>query len=360
MKDVLRRLREKWLTLLGGGIGAIVIFVVFFIVLPSIANPRDVWDAVKTLSWPWLLALGVVAALNVLTYAPPYMAALPGLKFRAALAVTTTSTASTYVAPGGFAVGMGLSFAMLRAWGFAGSPVTIAVTVTTIWNQFIIFGTPAIALMLLSWEGGTNPLLKTSAFVGMGIFVAILVGFVLAMSSARQARRVGDFAASLVSRLLRIIRRDPVKWGGQTFVDFRADTVGLLASRWHLITMSAILGHGTVYLVLIVTLRALGISNDEVTIIESFAAWTLVRVLGSIPLTPGGFGVVELGLTGALVAFGGPQAEVVAAVLVYRFLTVVPALVLGVLFGATWRRHHPGAAIEPADEALAVDAVVKE
>jgi uncharacterized protein (TIRG00374 family) len=63
-----------------------------------------------------------------------------------------------------------------------------------------------------------------------------------------------------------------------------------------------------------------------------------VRLLGSLPITPGGLGVVEVGLTGALVGFGGNNAEVVAAVLVYRFLTIVPTLLLGLLAGATWRR----------------------
>jgi uncharacterized protein (TIRG00374 family) len=346
MRDLLRRIREKWLSILGGSIGIIVIGVVFFIVLPTVADPRDVWDAVKNLSWPWLIALAAVATLNVITYAPPYMAALPGLKFRPALAVTTSSTASTYIAPGGFAVGMGLSFAMLRAWGFRGSAVTIAVTVATIWNQFIIFGTPAIAITLLSWEGGRNPLLQTSAFIGLAIFAAILIGFGLAMTSAAQARRVGNFAARLVSRGLRVIRREPVSWSGQTFVEFRADAVGLLSARWHIITAASILGHGTVFITFIVTLRALNITAGEITIIESFAAWALIRVLGSIPITPGGFGVVELGLTGSLVAFGAPRAEVVAAVLVYRFLTVFPAVILGAFFGATWRRHHAVTEIE--------------
>jgi uncharacterized protein (TIRG00374 family) len=68
-----------------------------------------------------------------------------------------------------------------------------------------------------------------------------------------------------------------------------------------------------------------------------------VRVLGSLPITPGGLGIVELGLTSLLVGFGGGQAEVVAAVLVYRFLTMVPTLVLGLAAAATWRRHHPEA-----------------
>ena len=52
-----------------------------------------------------------------------------------------------------------------------------------------------------------------------------------------------------------------------------------------------------------------------------------------------GLGVVELGLTGALIGFGGHDAEVVAAVLLYRAITYLPPIVLGALFGLTWRRH---------------------
>jgi putative heme transporter len=93
--------------------------------------------------------------------------------------------------------------------------------------------------------------------------------------------------------------------------------------------------------VLLVSLRVLGVTADEVTAVEAFAAWSLVRLLGSIPITPGGLGIVELGLTTALVGFGGGQAEVVAAVLVYRVLTIVPTLLIGLLTGATWKRHRP-------------------
>ena len=64
-------------------------------------------------------------------------------------------------------------------------------------------------------------------------------------------------------------------------------------------------------------------------------------VIGSLPITPGGLGIVELGLTSLLVGLGGGQAEVVAAVLVYRFRTMLPTLVLGLAAAATWRRHQP-------------------
>ena len=80
--------------------------------------------------------------------------------------------------------------------------------------------------------------------------------------------------------------------------------------------------------------------------IEAFAAWSLVRVLGAIPFTPGGLGLVELGLSGALVAFGAANADAVAVTLLYRVLTMLPTLGLGMLGAATWRTHHPGHKLE--------------
>ena len=82
----------------------------------------------------------------------------------------------------------------------------------------------------------------------------------------------------------------------------------------------------------------------EVTIVEAFAAWTLARILGSIPITPGGVGFVELGLTGVLVAFGANDADAVASTLICRFLTVVPTLVAGLIATATWKLGHRPAA----------------
>ena len=80
-------------------------------------------------------------------------------------------------------------------------------------------------------------------------------------------------------------------------------------------------------------------SRGEVSVVEAFAAWALVRIIGSLPLTPAGLGFVELGLTGALVAFGASNADAVTATLLYRFLTVVPTLLLGLAAAATWRMH---------------------
>jgi uncharacterized protein (TIRG00374 family) len=81
------------------------------------------------------------------------------------------------------------------------------------------------------------------------------------------------------------------------------------------------------------------VPSSEVTWVEAMAAWGLVRLLTAVPITPGGVGIVELGLSSALVGFGAGNAEAVAAVLLYRVLTVVPTLVLGAALGLTWRRY---------------------
>jgi uncharacterized protein (TIRG00374 family) len=135
-----------------------------------------------------------------------------------------------------------------------------------------------------------------------------------------------------------------VSWSGASFERFRNDAVDLLKRRWHALTLATVAGSGTVFLVLVVSLRAFGISADEVSVVQAFAAWSLARLLGSIPVTPGGIGVVELSLSGTLIGFGGSNAGVVAAVLVYRFLTMVPTLLLGLFAAGTLRRHMPPAA----------------
>jgi hypothetical protein len=93
--------------------------------------------------------------------------------------------------------------------------------------------------------------------------------------------------------------------------------------------------------VLLVSVRALGIGSSQLTWAEAFAGWSLARTLLLVPVSPGGVGPVELGLTGILVGFGGPNAAVVAAVLVYRAATVLPTLVIGLLLVAAWRRLGP-------------------
>ena len=194
-----------------------------------------------------------------------------------------------------------------------------------------------------------HPALQTAAFIGVVALAIVLAAFAFALSSRQRAHRIGDLAAR-ISRAKRLGRRGPVAWGGESLARFRGRTLELLRRRWHVLTLATLVGHLTLFVLLLVCLRTTGIDVDEVTRIEAFAAWALVRILSAFPLTPAGLGFVELGLTGALVAFGAPSADAVATTLLYRFLQVVPTLALGLLAAATWRTHHPRERLEPDTE----------
>ena len=62
-------------------VSVVVIGGVFAFALPKIANYGDVWGVVKGLSWEWICALLGAVLLNTATYGPPWMAALPGLRY---------------------------------------------------------------------------------------------------------------------------------------------------------------------------------------------------------------------------------------------------------------------------------------
>jgi uncharacterized membrane protein YbhN (UPF0104 family) len=321
--------------------GLAIVTAAFVVVLPQLADYGDVWGEVKRLDASSLLLFACVTLLNLATFAPPWMLALPGLGVRRAFVVTQASTASTYVAPGGAAVGIATSFLMLRGWGFGRAAIGTAVALTSTWNQLALLAFPALAFGLLTVTGGHDPLLQTFGVVGLGVFVAVVTVFAFALASEGVARRTGALARRCAGVAARVLRRGDAGWTAESVVGFRNRTIQLLRRRGLALTLATVAGQLTVFIVLLASLRELGVPAVQVSATEAFAAWSIIRLIGSLPLTPGGIGIVEVGLTTSLIGFGGEETAVVAAVLVYRSLTVIPTLALGLLAGATWRSQAP-------------------
>jgi putative heme transporter len=337
LEEARKKKRTGWSRWAMIGVSVVTIGLTFAFVLPHIADYRDVWNVLKGLSWLWIAALVVAAAINVATFGPPWMAGLPGLSYLHSSRVTLASTAVSVVTPGGAAAGMAASFGMLKAWGFEGRPIGLAVTVTSIWNQLAILGIPILAVAALVAEGDRNRTIEWVALLSLVVFCAIVTAFAVGLANARLTRRVGDKAARVTSWAKGLLHKAPVTWNGEAFVRFRSESIVLIRDRWWFLTVATLANNLSVFLLLVVSVRAVGIAPAQVTLIEAFAAWALSRVIGSIAPTPGGLGFVELGLTGALVAFGAPSAQAVTAALVYRVLMDVPTLVLGLLAAATFK-----------------------
>jgi uncharacterized protein (TIRG00374 family) len=89
-------------------------------------------------------------------------------------------------------------------------------------------------------------------------------------------------------------------------------------------------------LVLLVALRGVGVGG-ELDTVEFLRVFFIVTLLGSFIPTPGGVGVIEAGLSGALVASGVAPASALAAVLVYRLITYVMPILFGGVLYLFWR-----------------------
>jgi uncharacterized protein (TIRG00374 family) len=163
--------------------------------------------------------------------------------------------------------------------------------------------------------------------------------FALMLRRETFACRAGDGAARLASRVRRTFGRGPVEGWGDATVKFRNRTIGLVSHAWARLTVTTVVSHLSLYLVLLLALRHIGVSNDEVHWAEVLAVFAFVRLLTAIPITPGGLGVVELGLIAGLSSAGGDNAEVVAAVLIFRALTYLVPIPLGLLTYLFWRRN---------------------
>jgi uncharacterized protein (TIRG00374 family) len=111
----------------------------------------------------------------------------------------------------------------------------------------------------------------------------------------------------------------------------------LVAGRWQLLSLTAVVSHLSLFLVLLAALRATGV-GAAVSVGEVLTAFAVVRLALVVPITPGGAGLTEVGLSGLLVAAGGPEAEVLAGVLVFRMLTWLVPIPLGGLAYLAWSR----------------------
>jgi uncharacterized membrane protein YbhN (UPF0104 family)/membrane-associated phospholipid phosphatase len=318
---------------------SVALVVVLFSYLLKDVDLAQVWAEIQAMTWMEDAALLAIAAWNLATYGLVWMSVTPGLGFGRAMVMTQSASAVTNTVPTvGPAIGVGMTYTMFRSWGYSGSRTSVAVLVSGVWNAFVKLGLPVLALALLALQGNASGARVTLALAGIAALVAAIVVFALLLRSEELARRFGLLAGRVASRGLRLIRRPPVHGWELATVKFRTRTLELLEHGWVPITAATLVSHLSLYVVLLACLRAVGVSDDEVSWAQVLAVFAFMRLLTIVPFTPGSAGVVELLLIAPLVAAGGDREQVTAAVLVYRALTWGLQIPIGVACYLWWRR----------------------
>jgi uncharacterized protein (TIRG00374 family) len=330
-----------------------VVVAVFAGLLPRMADYGEAWQLVRSLTAPEAAVIATVAAVNLLSYAPLWMAALPGLTLGRALMADQASTAIANTVPVGFAFGVGTTAAMFHSFGFSPAVITRGIALTGIWNNLVKLAMPALALAGLVMVGDAPTGLTVAAVLGSAVLVAV-VGTLVATATHRSAgARVAAAAQRLASRAARARgRREPTGWVTRT-ERFRVDSLELLRHRWVPLTLAAVASHVALFLLLLTCLRAVDGHGSEVSWVVVLAVFAITRLVTLVPLTPGALGVAELSYVTGLTAVGVAAGGAAAAVLLFRFLTWFVPIPIGLAAWLSWRRGvgRVNATAEPARSA---------
>ena len=321
---------------IGPAIGLAIVAGIFAAVIPRFADYQAVWHAMTNLSGQDWAIIAVCIVLNLVTGGPPWMAAVPGLSYKRSTLLTQTSTLMTTVLPMGEAVGFATQIGMLRKWRFPPHAVTAGFVLVALWNQGVTIAIPIVAITALG-AGHANPVVFVASLGAAGVLLVMVVGAVFAFRSPEQAHRIGEFCGRIATKVWAVLRRPPRAGWGDRLVKMRSETIDVVSRRWLFLTVATLANQLTLFGVLLACLHATGVTG--ISFFEALAGWAFARLIGSTAITPGGLGIQELGLTGALVAFGGNTDQVVATALLFRVLTFVPTVVAGSACALIWRRE---------------------
>src|SRR6476661_3951820 len=332
--------KPVWRRLLPPVLSLILIGAVFFWFLPQFTSIADIWMTVRDMSGVQIAVLVLLAVWNLATYQFVVVSTMPGMNLRQATVSTETTTAVSNTVVGGAAISLGLTYAMNSSWGFSRSRTTVSLLVSGLWNNFAKLAIPVLALVLLAFSGTPTTGRLVAGLLGVAALVAAVVLLGLLLRSEEAAARIGRGAARVVSALRRPFGGGPVTGWDRATTKFRGRTVLLLHARWHWITLATLVSHLSLFAVLLVALRFVGVSAEEVSLAEALAVFAFARLLTAIPFTPGGVGLIDVALITGLAAAGGARAEVAAAVLIFRALTYVLPIPIGLGTYIFWRRNH--------------------
>ena len=136
----------------------------------------------------------------------------------------------------------------------------------------------------------------------------------------------------------------------ERLVDERNLMARTLGQHWRRAVLLSIGRVAFDYLALLAAVAAVGAHPQPSLIVVAYVSSV---VLALIPITPGGLGFVEAGLTGVLTLAGIPASEAVLATLLYRLAGYWLPMIAGpfayALFRVSRHRFKPEASDAPAD-----------
>jgi uncharacterized protein (TIRG00374 family) len=313
----------------------VVTGVSLYLLAPALLEVFGAFDQLDDINPLWFL---VMVGLQVGSYGCMWAVQRLAIRMRRWGPVVTSQLASNAfgrVVPGGVAAAGAMQYAMLVRAGVPGAAAASGMTASSV----LVFGTllalPALAVPAIVTGATVAPGLLHAAIAGAVLFLAILAIGAACVVWDRPLELIGRTAQRVRNRLLR--RREPLTGLPDRLIRERDIVLDVLGRQWWEALLGAAGRWVLDYLTLLAALYAVDAQPRASLVLLAFFA---AQLLGTLPLTPGGLGFVEAGLTGTLALAGVTAAAAVLATLAYRIVAFWLPIPAGGVAALLHRRHY--------------------
>jgi uncharacterized protein (TIRG00374 family) len=300
--------------------------VALYLLAPGLVELFSSWPHLRQVGAGWFALMVAAEAASFGCLWLLQKVALGAGRWLPIVASQLAGNAFSRVVPGGGAAAGAFQYRMLKRAGLP--PASIATGLAA--GQMLTFATlialPVLAIPTLLNGTDVDEGLLRGVWVGLGAFALLFALGALLLVTDRPLRALGRVIEAARNRLLR--KRETLTGLEDKLIAERDLIRAALGARW----WEALLGSIGWWLfdlgVLLAALAALGTDADTSLVL---LAYVTARLLGMIPLTPGGLGFVEAGLTGTLALAGVNGADALVATLAYRLISFWLPLPFGAL-----------------------------
>jgi uncharacterized protein (TIRG00374 family) len=308
--------------------------VSLYLVAPALLDTLSSWRDLQELSPGWYAAMAALQAASMASLWWLQHIALHGASFFAVATSQLAGNGMAKAAPGGGAVGAALQYRMLVQAGAARPQVVSGLTASNLVTLAIVLGLPVLATPALI-RGTVDRSLVEAAVAGLAVFALLFAAGAVMLVFDRPLAAVGRIVQRVRNRLrprAEALRELPAR-----LLRERDRIVATIGRRWKAALTAGIGRWAFDYASLVAALAAVGAHPRPALVLLAFCT---AQLLAQVPVTPGGLGVVEAGLTATLTLAGVSAGDAVLATLAYRLLTYWIPMPLGVAATVLHRRRY--------------------
>ena len=325
----------RWKSLIRRTLAIAFTGVVLYLVAPSILAVLHSWPKLVTLNLLWFIPAVLAEGVH---FACTFSLQRIALRTKAWFAVITaqlSGNAISLIVPGGAAAGAAVQFRML---GTAGMDPTESVSGLTAFSFLGIGGLLALPVFVLPVVIFGAPVasgLSDAAWIGAIGFVLFTAFGAVIMATDGPLLWVGRAAQAVRNRVLK--KRPRLEGLPERLIEQRNVIRTVLGQQWWQATLLSVGRLLFDYLCLLFCVRAVGADPRPALILLAYA---VAGVIGLLPITPGGIGVVEASLAGFLALAGLDGAQAVLATLAYRLASYWLPMLAGPVAYAAFRYRY--------------------